>query len=117
MITKQRKSLILTRTLYHIPCIFASKNLLYKKISFDFRFSLSDRISVDEKNFSLIPKKVAALSMQLIVIIYRILVIILGGVELWIREKKREKSLYFQAFFECGKENKICGRKVEEKCG
>lgn len=55
--------------------------------------------------------------MRLIVIIYRILVIILDGVELWIREKKREKSLYFQAFFECGKENKICGRKVEEKCG
>ena len=55
--------------------------------------------------------------MQLIVMIYRILIIILGGVELWIREKKREKSLYFQAFLECGKENKICGRKVEEKCG
>ena len=55
--------------------------------------------------------------MRLIVSIYRILVIILGGVELWIREKKREKSLYFQAFFECGKENKICGSTVEEKCG
>lgn len=70
-----------------------------------------------KKIFFFTPQKFAALSMQLIVSIYRILVIILGGVELWIREKKRENSLYFQAFFECGKENKICGSTVEEKCG
>lgn len=82
-----------------------------------FVFPVFKRICVREKNFFFTPQKFAALSMPLIVIIYRILVIILGGVELWIREKKREKSLYFQAFFECGKENKICGRKVEEKCG
>lgn len=82
-----------------------------------FVFPVFKRICVREKNFFFAPQKFAALSMRLIVIIYRILVIILGGVELWIREKKREKSLYFQAFFECGKENKICGSTVEEKCG
>ena len=70
-----------------------------------------------EKNFFFCSPKICGAFHELIVIIYRILVIILGGVELWIREKKREKSLYFQAFFECGKENKICGSTVEEKCG
>ena len=64
-----------------------------------------------EKNFFFTPQKFAALSMPLIVIIYRILVIILGGVELWIREKNAKNPFIFKLFSNVEKRIKF----VEER--